>query len=551
MAAAHAATFTVTTTANSGAGSLHQAILDANAAAGADTIAFDIATASKTITPPNTAALPTITEALTIDGTTQPGFAGVPLIELNGSSGPALSNGLLITASDCVIRGLVINRWKGDGIEIQGGANNVVEGCYIGVSLNGSSDQGNSLSGVFISGSVNNRIGGPAAAQRNVISGNEDHGVRIEGAAATGNVIQGNYLGLNAAGAAALRNTDHGVSVEGAVNTTIGGTVEGAGNVISGNGQRGVSVTGGATATMIQGNLIGLDAGGTLDLGNSQDGIHVAGADGTLIGGPAAAERNVIAGNNNDGIELNGAATTASVIQGNYLGLRASGGAAVANSTHGVFVNGAANTRIGGRTPGAGNVISGNSQHGVALAGATTAQVLIEGNLIGTDPTGTLDLGNGQDGINVANVSGTEIGNSAAGAKNLISGNNGDGIELTGAGTLNTEIDGNFIGTDLGGETGVPNGGAGILITAAANQNVVGGVQVGRANRIAFNTGDGVFINGGPENVVRGNSIHSNGGLGIDLGSNGVTANDPTDSDTGANLLQNFRFLADSSGSLG
>ncbi|MBI2927940.1 MAG: right-handed parallel beta-helix repeat-containing protein [Verrucomicrobia bacterium] len=544
LATAEAATFTVTSTTDSGAGSLRQAILDANAAAGADTIDFNIAgTGVKTITP--TSALPTITEAVTIDGATQPGFAGVPLLELNGSSGPALSDGLKITASDCVIRSLVINRWKGDGIEIQGGANNVIEGCYIGVSNAGSADQGNALNGVFITGSANNRIGGTTVAQGNVVSGNEDHGVRVEGAASTGNVIQGNYVGLNSAGAAALRNTDHGVSVEGAVNTTIGGATEGAGNVISGNGVRGISITGGAAGTVVSGNVIGLDATGATDQGNTQDGIHVAGADDTVIGGTSAAARNVISGNNSDGIELNGATTTATVIQGNYIGLRSSGTAALANSTHGVFVNGAVNTRIGGTAAGAANVISGNSQHGIAVTGATTAEVVIQGSFIGTDSVGALDLGNTQDGINVNGVAGTVIGGTSAAARNLISGNNGDGIELTGAATLNTVIEGNFIGTDLAGTAGIANTGAGVFITTSAASNRVGGVSAGQANVIAFNGGDGVFHNGGVENVVRGNSIHSNTGLGIDLGTNGVTGNDATDSDTGANQLQNFPVLSE------
>ena len=544
VASAEAATFTVTTTADSGAGSLRQAILDANAAAGPDTIDFNIAGAGvKTITP--TSALPTITEAVTIDGTTQPGFAGLPLIELNGSSGPALSDGLRITASDCVIRGLVINRWKGDGIEIQGGANNVVEGCYVGVSNTGSADQGNALSGVFITGSANNRIGGTTVAQRNVVSGNEDHGIRVEGAASTGNVIQGNYVGLNSAGAAAIRNTDHGISVEGAVNTTIGGTAEGAGNVISGNGVRGISITGGATGSVVQGNVIGLDAAGTTDQGNAQDGIHVAGADGTVIGGTSAAARNVVSGNNSDGIEVNGAAATDTVIEGNFIGLRASGEAALANSTHGVFVNGAVGTRIGGAAAGAGNVISGNSQHGVAISGATAANPVIQGNLIGTNPAGTLDLGNTLDGINVNGVAGTVIGGTTAGARNVISGNNGDGVELNGAATINSVIEGNFIGANQAGTAGIANTGAGVFITTSAAKARVGGVGAGQANLIAFNGGDGVFNNGGAENVTRGNSIHSNTGLGIDLGTNGVTANDATDSDTGPNQLQNFPVLSE------
>ncbi len=540
---AWAATFTVTTTANSGAGSLHQAILDANASPGADVIEFNIGAAGKTITPPFTAPLPTITEALTIDGATQPGFAGVPLIELSGSSGPSGSDGLKLAASDCVIRGLVVNRWKGDGIEIEGGARNVVEGCYLGVSLNGAADQGNSLNGVFINGSSGNRIGGPQAAQRNVISGNEDHGVFVQGAASAGNLIQGNIIGLNASGLGVLRNTDHGILVDGAVDTAIGGAGGGIGNVISGNGQRGISVAG--AGTLIQGNVIGLDINAAADLGNAQDGIHVAGVPGTVIGGRAAGASNIISGNNGDGVEVNGAGAMGTVIEGNFIGVRGAGDAAVANSIHGVVINGAVDTRVGGALEGARNVISGNSQHGIALAGATAAGAVIQGNFIGLDLTGSIDVGNGQDGVNISAVAGSLIGGPSVLARNLISGNNGDGIELTGAATQNTVIEGNDIGLDRTGLAGVANGGAGVLIAGAAARNRVGGVGAGQANRVAFNTGDGVAISGGPENTVRGNSIHSNGGLGIDLGGNGVQPNDATDTDTGANLLQNFPVLTE------
>ncbi|MDW8310301.1 MAG: right-handed parallel beta-helix repeat-containing protein, partial [Verrucomicrobiales bacterium] len=359
-------------------------------------------------------------------------------------------------------------------------------------------------------------------------------------------VIRGNYIGLRKDGAAAVANNTHGILVNGAVNTTIGGTEAEAGNVISGNRQHGSAVAGATTAQLvIQGNLIGLDAAGTADLGNTQDGININAVAGTQIGGTSAGARNVIAGNNSDGIELSGAGTTGTVIRGNYVGLRQDGAAAVANSNHGILVNGAVNTTIGGTEAGAGNVISGNTQHGIAVAGATAAGLVIQGNLIGTDAAGAADLGNTQDGININAVAGTQIGGASAGARNVISGNNGDGVELSGAATTSTVIEGNYIGTDTAGTAGIANTGAGVFITTAAAGNRVGGVAAGQGNRIAFNGSDGVFHNGGVDNVIRGNSIHSNTGLGIDLGSNGVTANDATDGDTGANQLQNFPVLSE------
>ncbi|HEY6226131.1 MAG TPA: hypothetical protein VI282_03305, partial [Verrucomicrobiae bacterium] len=145
-----AAIFTVTTTADSGAGSLRQAIADANANAGPDVIEFNIAPAGeKTISPSNTlGALPAITDPLTIDGTTQPGFAGRAIIELAGTSVFSAADGLRINTSNCVILGLVINRFRSDGIEISGWGNNVIQGCIVGLNLGGTNDVGNSVNGI-------------------------------------------------------------------------------------------------------------------------------------------------------------------------------------------------------------------------------------------------------------------------------------------------------------------------------------------------------------------------------------------------------------------
>jgi len=170
---------TVTTTNHSGPGSLRQAILDANALAGPDTIGFNIAAGGLGIIPTN--ALPPVTDPVVIDGTTQPGFAGSPIIELNGQSAGTAVDGLRLWAGNSTVRGLVINRFNGDGIEVATNGNNIVEGCIIGLNIAGTADQGNSLSGIFITNAPNNRIGGTSAAQRNIISGNQQNGVLIQG----------------------------------------------------------------------------------------------------------------------------------------------------------------------------------------------------------------------------------------------------------------------------------------------------------------------------------------------------------------------------------
>ncbi len=204
---APAMTFTVTTTGDNGGvnpppgagtGTLRQAIVDANANPGADMITFNILPAGmKTISPMS--ALPTITDPVTIDGTTQPGFAGSPIIELNGT-GAGDANGLLITAGSSIVRGLVINRFNNNGILLSGpNGSNQVEGNFIGMDATGTTPLAN-VDGVLIDGVPGNKIGGMVAAARNVISGNGLRGVDIQNAGATMNQVQGNFIGTDVTG---------------------------------------------------------------------------------------------------------------------------------------------------------------------------------------------------------------------------------------------------------------------------------------------------------------------------------------------------------------
>src|SRR5262249_12427409 len=196
-------TFTVLNTLDAGAGSLRQAILDANANPGADQIAFAIAPGgAQTIRP--TSALPAITDPVTLDGTTQPGFAeaGHPVIELNGGLAAAGANGLTIFADDCTVRGLVINGFAGTGTDLNGigiglgpgSSNNGIEGNFLGTDVSGTEARPNFFGVLVVEGSAN-RIGGPTAAARDVISGNLSSAVVfLEG---TGNVVQGNLIGTD------------------------------------------------------------------------------------------------------------------------------------------------------------------------------------------------------------------------------------------------------------------------------------------------------------------------------------------------------------------
>ena len=297
------AVYTVTNTADSGAGSLRQAILDANASAGLDTIAFNIAGAG-----PHTidllSALPDITDAVIIDGTTDSDFAGTPIIELNGTSAGAGVYGISIQAGGAgsTIRGLVINRFGGSGIGLWGG-NNTIVGNYLGTDAGGTLDLGNGIDGVEVFSS-NNTIGGLTAADRNVISGNQDDGIDLD-VAGTGNVIIGNYIGTDATGMADLGNSSDGILIEaGSTGNTIGGTTAAARNVISGNGEQGLDFVTGALDNIVQGNYIGVNAAGTGTLGNTLHGVLLDGGNNNDIGGTAAGAGNVIANNGSDGIAV-------------------------------------------------------------------------------------------------------------------------------------------------------------------------------------------------------------------------------------------------------
>src|SRR6266571_1275859 len=240
-----AATFTVSNISDSGAGSLRQAILDANAASGLDTIVFQIP-GSGVHTIALLSTLPPITDPIVIDGTTQTGFTNKPVIELNGANA-GNNAGLRVLAGNCTIRGLAINRFGADGIRIEASAaTNFIVGNFIGTTITGTNRLGNLNNGIVLYNAPGNLIGGATAAARNVVSANGTSGIYLFGSGATANLIQGNYIGTDATGSVPLGNAADGITLAGAGANTIGGigTTGAAGNLISGNGHAGVFLNG-------------------------------------------------------------------------------------------------------------------------------------------------------------------------------------------------------------------------------------------------------------------------------------------------------------------
>jgi hypothetical protein len=289
----------VTTNADSGIGSLRQAILDANASVctAPCTIAFNLPGGQLTITPPT--SLPAISAAnVTIDGTTQPGYSGTPLVTIDGSSNPNPSSGLHLSGGQDAVKGLSIVSFQGSAILIDTADANLVAGNYLGVHADGSTIGQNAGDGVQVHTS-SNTIGGPSAAARNIISGNFGSGVVLTGTTATANVVSGNYIGLNAAGTAALGNQTDGIQILfGASSNGIGGTAAGARNVISANSNAGIYISGdGSTScngNVIAGNYIGTNAANTATFGNTSGLYLGANVFNNTIGGLTAAAANAI-----------------------------------------------------------------------------------------------------------------------------------------------------------------------------------------------------------------------------------------------------------------
>jgi parallel beta-helix repeat protein len=549
--------------------------------AGVDTIEFAIGASGSQQTIIPQSALPALTEPIIIDGWSQggAGYTGPPLIEIDGSDIASTTRGLDLRGGDSIVRGLVINNFTCDGIRLYDGDSNWVYASYIGTDLTGTSAQPNGTVGNCngfavrdtLNPSGNNIIGTNGDGlndnlEGNLISGNTYSGLFIDTA---GNKISGNKIGTDVSGTITLSNGQSGIQLNsGAMNNIIGTDGDGIsdnleGNLISGNVQYGVSIFNDSDQNVIAGNKIGTDVAGTGDLGNSFTGVYINASSDNRIGTDGdrvsdALERNIIAGNADNGIYITGEGSDKNVVAGNYIGVDITGAVVIANNGTGVRVGYGDNNRIGTDGDGVndyleGNIISGNGdsisayQYNSGISLYTSANgTIIAGNVIGSDTNGTLDLGNYGYGIFIQQNSDGIIGTNGDGASdylegNLISGNR-VGIYETSSNppSSNYLIAGNLIGTQSDGVSPLGNTDEGIRMDLNVHSYLI------RDNSIAYNGDDGVYLpsTNAISITLTKNEIFSNGDLGIDLqSSGGVTANDPGDADTGANGLQNFPDL--------
>ena len=614
-----ASIYTVTNANDSGTGSLRRAINDANFSSGADAIHFNI---------PGAGAhsihalsdLPAITDPVAIDGTTQPGYAGTPLIEIHGTVGESSRDGLTITAGDSTVRGLTINRFSSDGIRLRDAGNNRIEGNYIGTDLAGGTALAND-DGINGYGSGWNTVGGRIAGQGNLISGNdslgvffgdgfntlsstdtpkaipdsgivtstiswteatliEDLGVRVyithpnvsdleiyliapdttRVTLSTGNGGDGDdYFGTEFDDEASLAITDghapffrvyrpetplsvlDGLSITGTWTLEVRDTV--ASNTGTLDNWDVIYRYDAAPDNIVEGNRIGTDASGNVTLPN-RTGVGWYGGP-NYVGAPVAGAGNLVSGNTSDEIYMSGAG---GVVQGNLIGTNASGTSAIGFGFDAISMDGNGH-QIGGAAVFAGNVIASNLGCGVYINGG--AGHLVQGNLVGTDASGTAGLGGTGTGTCIRGGAANTIGGTTPETRNVISGMY-EGIRFTkfpwGAPVpflpRGNVVIGNYIGTDIDGNGNLghlaygivfedghensiedgnvicSNGFDGVLIDREAFGNLIArnkiGIDVGGAPDPG-NGGSGIIIQG-RYNVIEENVISGNQGYGIRMG---------------------------------
>lgn len=490
----------VTTTRDGGPGSLRAALYYAMDHPGT-TITFNIPTSDPgysngVFNLKLTGHLPPlVTDGTVIDGSTQPGFVGNPLIFVDGSEMLPESivgsvSGLLIYAANCAVKNLSFTRFNWNGLTLlyADATNNTIAGCWCGLDATGTNRAPNDYQGILISaGASRNIIGGTNALARNVLSGNSQYGFFITDSNTTGNTVLGNYIGTDASGSLAVSNKIGGAFVGGGSRSNvIGGATAAARNVFSGNKDFGLWLGGvGTRHNMVQGNFFGLNASGTTALPNTFVGMYVIdGASSNVISG------NVFSGNASEGLRLTGANVSGNIVQGNFCGTDPVGTSAIANGFAGLTLfDGANGNQIGGPTAAVRNVLSGNGTVGLAL-GSDANYNVVQGNFIGTDASGTTDVPNGFAGVYLTDGARNNVfGGATTNTGNVVSGNWTYGLYVANPATRSNLIQGNFIGTRADGSNALANGFIGVIVFDGAHDNVFGLARdgSGAGNRIAHN----------------------------------------------------------------
>ncbi len=581
---------------------LRAALEEANAHAGPDTILFASNWVDQTLVVSALAGpLPAITDRVSILGTSILSYNGgatllrdaPPMVFIDGSQlSNAGDHGLVLTgvgAGDSIVSAIGVVGFPGDGIRTTTGVYNLrIDRNYIGVRGDGT-PAGNGGHGVHSFNSGQNRIGKSVngggtgyVSLGNVISANVRSGVRLDGS--FNNTLHGNLIGIAPSGDADMGNGEYGVHITGG-NNTVGDFIDAnsGGNYIAANDLGGIQADG--DANRIYANTLGRgETGGFIDsewagivvvgnantigragLGRNRVVHHQTSAIRVGLQGAPSSNDNEVAYNelgssaagspanfSGNGGGINIANGSENVITGNRV-INALGNAAVGITGVGVFVRGDANTITDNRlgfvdsvagpvaepnqlglvvigngniigSVGKGNQVGGNSGYGIGAFGDNN---YVHFNFIGVD-SAYAPIGNGGAGLVL------QAGSAFSVRENVIGANSG-GMILNSV-SNSPLIFANWIGTTPSGGN-IGNALDGIRIEDSNNIDV-------HSNRIAFNVGNGIATGSNVSAIAWfQNRMYGNGGIGIDLGADGITPNDPGDSDEGPNRLQNFPII--------
>ncbi|WP_117880023.1 T9SS type A sorting domain-containing protein [Aureibaculum luteum] len=529
------------------------ALQNANKTSNKDIVNFNISGSAPFTIAITEDILPDILQPVIIDGRTQPQYTinHTPVIEISNTF-LQYSNGIKLIGNSsgselyglCVVNFARMTQYPysfGYGI-ISSTANHIIQSNYIGLRADGKTVGGNTGGGLSLGYLGGHLVGGTQPFQGNVISGNPSFGLNISGSSlnsfqSSNNIIQGNLIGTDATGTL-NRGNKFNVQIVDSYNNTLGGHTPQARNVISGANATddatvgtGIAISGTQSYNnAIIGNYIGTDITGTKSIPNARGGVLILfGANTNRIGTDGSGEGNIISGNGQYGVYLQGGTTDpviSNLIRGNYIGVDATGNVALPNSIGIMMLTGENNNNIiGGTTANSKNVISGNASDGITILSGKNNQII--GNYIGTNALGTLAIPN-YTGIYLED-SNNSIGGQAAGNRNIISGNS-IGIEISESTSSGSSIIGNYIGLNASGNRALPNA-TGISLHSSSTNSTIGGANPLDKNIISGNSNIGIFVSGTSHNIQNnyiglnsdGNGIIKNGNEGLRL--NGTLTN--------------------------
>jgi parallel beta-helix repeat protein len=403
----------------------------------------------------------------------------------------------------------VVSGNTGMGIYVSGSNGSIISGNYAGLTIKGTAALANGFWGIGLVNAVS------ATVSSNIVSGNAQGGIYVRGASSSTNIVSQNIVGLAADGATALGNAysgitlnDWGVAGDGPSDTQV------VGNIVASNREYGIW-TRGAKNSIIRGNKVGTDATGLKASGNTSIGVSVENSTGTMIGGVLEADGNLISGNNSGGIYVVSSSNT--TISANKVGTNRDGNAKIANAAWGIGVRNSPNTVIGGATASLGNLVSGNSQGGIFVRGATSTSVSIRNNLVGTAWNGASALGNAFSGIAIVDWG---VANDAPSgvivSENTVSANGQYGIWIDGVSSTGNSITRNKVGVTRDGAGALSNSSIAIYINQSSG-NSIGGTSQIEGNTVSANGWNGILVAGASAsgNLVSGNTITTSGASGV------------------------------------